>query len=549
MTPVLRQLHWLPIEARAQFKVLIMTYKALNGLGPGDLNERLCPYMPDRPLRSAGESLLWEPSVEEIRRVGDILYCAGQIALVPCTMQLISGGVETEALISLRHVEKVLKAMHAELQHVLMANCYVTDSKYISVAQAVWKTKLRELKREPIVCVYMKPLGEVIRRCGLRNHQYTDDTQLYLSFSTNPGEAMAVLNWCLAKVMGWMSANKLKLNSDKMEVLLVGGSGFREGELNLVLNGVALPLRDEVHSLGVLLDPELSLEAQMTAVARSAFFQLRLIHQLRPYLENDCLVTVTHTLVTSRLDFCNALYVGLPLKIVWIFQLVQNRAARLLMGTGRYGHMTPVLRQLHWLPIEVRAQCKVLVMTYKALNSLGPGYLKERLRPYMPTRPLRSVGEALLREPSVKEIRRAEDEDMSNAVPAACGELAVIVVPFLPRAASIEWHVIAVLDEQQQKQKFVLMRSLENCQIKCEAVQSHPTRTTAVNISVTITSPSTSAISLDTVLCNMVEMFKQTVEKMSGDGDITPLAFRTFYQKNSFEIEALKTASTNDALD
>ncbi|KAF7245513.1 putative RNA-directed DNA polymerase from transposon BS [Varanus komodoensis] len=172
------------------------------------------------------------------------------------------------------------------------------------------------------------------RRCGLQNHQYADDTQLYLSFSTNPGEAVAVLNRCLAEVMGWMRANKLKLSPDKTEVLLVGGSGFGEGELNLVLNGVALPLRDRVRSLGVLLDPELSLEAQVTAVARSAFLQLRLIHQLRPYLEYNCLATVTHALVTSRLDFCNVLYVGLPLKTVRIPQLVQNRAARLLTGTG-----------------------------------------------------------------------------------------------------------------------------------------------------------------------------------------------------------------------
>ncbi|KAF7237689.1 Patatin-like phospholipase domain-containing protein 2 [Varanus komodoensis] len=235
--------------------------------------------------------------------------------------------------------------------------------------------------------IYMKPLGEVIRRCGLRSHQYADDPQLYLSFSTNPGEAVAVLSRCLAEVMGWMRANKLKLNPDKTEVLLVGSSGLGEGELNLVLNGVALPPRDKVGSLGVLLDPELSLEAQVTAAY-------------------DCLATVTHALVTSRLDFCNTLYVGLPLKTVRILQLVQNRAARLLTGTGRYVHMTPVLRQLHWLPIEVRAQFKVLVMTYKALNGLGPGYLKEHLHPYMPSRPLRSAGEALLREPSVKEIRR-----------------------------------------------------------------------------------------------------------------------------------------------
>ncbi|KAF7250813.1 hypothetical protein EYD10_03434 [Varanus komodoensis] len=71
---------------------------------------------------------------------------------------------------------------------------------------------------------------------------------------------------------------------------------------------------------------------------------------------------------------------------------------------------------LHWLPIEVRAQFKVLVMTYKALNGLGPGYLKERLRPYMPGRPLRSVGEALLREPSVKEIRRTYETMASLCV-------------------------------------------------------------------------------------------------------------------------------------
>uniref|UniRef100_A0A8D2LLU3 Reverse transcriptase domain-containing protein n=1 Tax=Varanus komodoensis TaxID=61221 RepID=A0A8D2LLU3_VARKO len=54
--------------------------------------------------------------------------------------------------------------------------------------------------------IYVKPLGEVIRRCGLRSHQYADDTQVYLSFSTNPGEAVAVLNRSLAKVMSWMRA-------------------------------------------------------------------------------------------------------------------------------------------------------------------------------------------------------------------------------------------------------------------------------------------------------------------------------------------------------
>ncbi|NXV54114.1 DPH6 ligase, partial [Uria aalge] len=82
-------------------------------------------------------------------KVGDVLYCAGQIALVPCTMQLVSGGVRTEAVVSLRHVERVLQAMSQKtaLHHVITASCYVTDSKHIPIARSIWQKKLRECKK------------------------------------------------------------------------------------------------------------------------------------------------------------------------------------------------------------------------------------------------------------------------------------------------------------------------------------------------------------------------------------------------------------------
>ncbi|NWX06011.1 DPH6 ligase, partial [Caloenas nicobarica] len=82
-------------------------------------------------------------------KVGDVLYCAGQIALVPCTMQLVSGGIWTEAVVSLRHVERVLQAMRQEtaLHHIITASCYVTESKYIPIARSVWQKKLRECKK------------------------------------------------------------------------------------------------------------------------------------------------------------------------------------------------------------------------------------------------------------------------------------------------------------------------------------------------------------------------------------------------------------------
>ncbi|XP_078241606.1 uncharacterized protein LOC140704410 [Pogona vitticeps] len=247
--------------------------------------------------------------------------------------------------------------------------------------------------------------GEVVRRFGLRSQQYADDTQLYLSFSTNPGVAVTVLNSCLNSIMVWMRVNKLRLNPDKFEVLLVGAPPDRlKGHLP-TLDGITLPLKDRVRSLGVLLDPSLTLEAQVDSVSRGAFLQLRRIYQLRPYLDEQNLAAVTHALVTTRLDYCNALYVGLPLKTVRRLQLAQNRAARLVSGAAARTHITPVLKNLHWLPVAARAQFKVLTLTYKALNGLGPGYLKDRLLPYVPARPLRSGQEALLKVPSLKEVK------------------------------------------------------------------------------------------------------------------------------------------------
>ena len=115
----------------------------------------------------------------------------------------------------------------------------------------------------------------------------------------------------------------------------------------------------------------------MASVAQRAFYQLQLMAQLHPYLDRDNLASVVHALVTSKLDYCNALYMGLPLKTVRKLQLVQNTAARLI--TRRFEHIRPILTLLHWLPIRFRAQFKVLVLTYKALHGLGPQYLMEPL--------------------------------------------------------------------------------------------------------------------------------------------------------------------------
>ncbi|KAM3835771.1 uncharacterized protein M6D78_010277 [Vipera latastei] len=205
----------------------------------------------------------------------------------------------------------------------------------------------------------MKPLGEI---------QYADDTQLFFSTPNQPSDALAVMSRCLEAVQVWMGRNRLRLNPAKTEWLCIPASRVNQTILSLTMGGEVLPPVDRARNLGVLLDSRLNFEDHIGSVTRGAFAQVCLVRQLRPYLDRDALRTVTHVLVTSRLDYCNALYMGLPLRTTRRLQLVQNAAAQVVMGVSRYSHVTSLLRERHWLPVALQMRFKVLVMTYKALN-------------------------------------------------------------------------------------------------------------------------------------------------------------------------------------
>jgi len=61
ITPILKKLHWLPVVFRIEYKVLLLCFKSLNGLGPKYLSNLLMPYIPKRNLRSSDKKLLIEP--------------------------------------------------------------------------------------------------------------------------------------------------------------------------------------------------------------------------------------------------------------------------------------------------------------------------------------------------------------------------------------------------------------------------------------------------------------------------------------------------------
>ena len=176
-----------------------------------------------------------------------------------------------------------------------------------------------------------------------------------------------------------MRVNCLKLNQDKTEFIVFSpkfqGNAIQDLYINMEPNTISsVP---KVKNLGVYLDHNLTMDNQVDSICKSCYWQIRNIGKIRRYISDDACKNLIHALVTSKLDYCNALLYGLPHKLTDRLQRVQNRAPRLVSRTRRHEHITPVLRDLHWLPIHCRSNYKILLYTYKSLNGLAPIYLSE----------------------------------------------------------------------------------------------------------------------------------------------------------------------------
>src|SRR4029434_11329968 len=93
-------------------------------------------------------------------------------------------------------------------------------------------------------------------------------------------------------------------------------------------------------------------------ITKTAFFHLKNVARLQPSLSFATTQTLIHALITSRLDYCNSILYGSPNTVLNELQYVQNSAACLLTSTRRCEHITPVLRNLHWLPVKTRINFK-----------------------------------------------------------------------------------------------------------------------------------------------------------------------------------------------
>ena len=201
-----------------------------------------------------------------------------------------------------------------------------------------------------------------------------------------------------------MLTNKLKLNPDKTECLLVGNERQWSKCLSMFpieLFGVKTNPAKSPRYLGVIFDKNFTFHSHISAVCSSHFYHMRYLQRIRRHLDLDSAKLLATALVSSCLDYCNSLLYGIADIDLTRLQHVQNRLARLLTKSPPFTCSVPLLRSLHWLPVRFRILFKINLLTYNTLCEKQPVYLHSILATSLPSRSPRSSND---NSPSVPRV-------------------------------------------------------------------------------------------------------------------------------------------------
>ena len=155
-----------------------------------------------------------------------------------------------------------------------------------------------------------------------------------------------------------MRGNKLKLNDSKTELLLIAFSRHAKYvsdlDLRLKIGGSVIAPSETVKNLGIIFDKSLSMTNHVSSLCRSINFHLRNLRKIRRFINRSTCAHAVRSLILSRLDYGNSLLGGLSVTDTRRLQTLQNRAARLIYQVGKLTSATPLIRELHWLPVQQR---------------------------------------------------------------------------------------------------------------------------------------------------------------------------------------------------
>ena len=188
--------------------------------------------------------------------------------------------------------------------------------------------------------LYTTPLSSIISQSSVNHKLYADDTQLFLSFSADTFSEIFYSCKILYPTFlhGW-PLNFLSLNPAKTEFLLIGLpaqlSKIHNPTLTISSNTTIQPV-SSARNLGIIFDSNLSFSDHISYISKSCFSHIRDLRRIRNTLDHKTACTIATSLIHSKLDYCNSLYLNISNQQINRLQLILNSAARAVTKTPKF---------------------------------------------------------------------------------------------------------------------------------------------------------------------------------------------------------------------
>ena len=209
---------------------------------------------------------------------------------------------------------------------------------------------------------------------------YADDSTLYVS-DTDIDVITCKLKSDLIAVNDWLIKNKLYINADKTNIMLIGtGAKLRSVDDDSFLINIGdhdLNRVTHVKCLGVVIDDELNFHKQVGSVIQKVCFKIALFRRIKPFLDVYTLNILYKALIQPIFDYCGVTWYGRFLCDVDKLDKIHKRCARAMLGVNQLISSDFLFNMLGWEILSDRNMYFKSLMMYKTLNGLTPSYISD----------------------------------------------------------------------------------------------------------------------------------------------------------------------------
>ena len=183
---------------------------------------------------------------------------------------------------------------------------------------------------------------------------------------------------CIGDVKALATANMLRLNDNKTELMLVTSKRTKHLHslpTSITIGNAQIPFKQSVKFFGFTLDCHLTMNAHVSNIARTCYFELRRLVSIRRFLTSTATATLVSAFVLSRIDYCDSLLFISTHDETSNLQRIQNYAVRIILRLPKSSSITIHLKSLHWLPVKIRCTYKIACLCCHCHSSIAPSYV------------------------------------------------------------------------------------------------------------------------------------------------------------------------------